>query len=393
MATFARVMAASGVGRRPTRVRVVFGVAELREKIAAWDAGLDDRQLECAKLVVLRERPAVRGPDERMRWLELGGDPLVLGIGAATAAAPVRVTLDVPRAWLAGIDVDAWRPSCPNSSPMGSCRSIVTCARRPHEHGPCVDDGAARVRARAPGRTAGRAALSRRRRRRTDRRAAALPRGGALRLGDGGGAIDRLMHAHALLVGGADARRGLAVAAYATMVGLPSAAAIELAAWLNQRPRLVEVGLLAAADDRTVTAATPYAPSPRLVAALLDCDEREALVEHAGGVVGVPSVLRVDAAYAAIQEQLARAFGDDAGLIMLIGAAQRGRRTLAAAQARTRGGPARSRPPGPRERDAGLALTREADRRHPLIANAASGEVARAGTPLGRDRPCPAWSS
>jgi len=113
MATFARVMAASGVGRRPTRVRVVFGVAELREKIAAWDAGLDDRQLECAKLVVLRERPAVRGPDERMRWLELGGDPLVLGIGAATAAAPVRVTLDVPRAWLAGIDVDAWRPSCP----------------------------------------------------------------------------------------------------------------------------------------------------------------------------------------------------------------------------------------------------------------------------------------
>ena len=57
-------------------------------------------------------------------------------------------------------------------------------------------------------------------------------------------AIDPLMHAHALLVGGTDARRGLAVAAYATMVGLPPAAAIELAAWLNQRPRLVEVGLL-----------------------------------------------------------------------------------------------------------------------------------------------------
>jgi SpoVK/Ycf46/Vps4 family AAA+-type ATPase len=192
-------------------------------------------------------------------------------------------------------------------------------------------------------------------------------------------AIDPLMHAHALLVGGADARRGLAVAAYATMVGLPSAAAIELAAWLNQRPRLVEVGLLAAADDRTVTAATPYAPSPRLVAALLDCDEREALVEHAGGVVGVPSVLRVDAAYAAIQEQLARAFGDDAGLIMLIGAAQRGRRTLAAAAAQARGRAVIQLDLdrlGPRERDAGLAaLTREAflTGAIPLIANAASG--------------------
>ena len=113
MATYARVMAATEAGPRPSRVRVVFGVAELREKVAAWDAGLDDRQLECAKLVVLRERPAVRGPDERMRWLELADDPLVLGIGAATAAAPVRATLEVPRAWLARIAIDAWRASCP----------------------------------------------------------------------------------------------------------------------------------------------------------------------------------------------------------------------------------------------------------------------------------------
>jgi hypothetical protein len=113
MATFARVMAATDASPRPSRVRVVFGVPELREKVAAWDAGLDDRQLECAKLVVLRERPAVRGPGERMRWLDLAADPLVLGVGAATAAAPVRATLAVPRAWVAQIALDAWRPSCP----------------------------------------------------------------------------------------------------------------------------------------------------------------------------------------------------------------------------------------------------------------------------------------
>ena len=194
-------------------------------------------------------------------------------------------------------------------------------------------------------------------------------------------AIDPLLHAHALLIGGADARRGLAVAAYATMVGLAPTAAIELAAWLNQRPTLIEVGLLVAADDRTATAATPYAPSPRLIAALLDRALCEPLVAQAGGAVEVPAGLRLDAAHAELQAQLGRVFADDAGLIVLVGAAQLGKRTLAAAAARAQGRAVIQldlERVGARDLDASLAaLTREAllTGAIPLIANAStSGE-------------------
>ena len=114
LATFSRVMAAAAetdAGPRPARVRVVFGVEELREKIAAWEAGFDDRRLECAKLAVLRERPTVRAPGERMRWVRVTGETMALGIGAA--GAPIRTMLDVPRAWVEAIVLDDWRASCP----------------------------------------------------------------------------------------------------------------------------------------------------------------------------------------------------------------------------------------------------------------------------------------
>lgn len=42
------------------RHRLVFGVAALREKVLAWDAGLDDRVLECLKLDLLEEAGTLR---------------------------------------------------------------------------------------------------------------------------------------------------------------------------------------------------------------------------------------------------------------------------------------------------------------------------------------------
>lgn len=44
-------------GRVPKQLRVVYGLDELREKLVAQDAGLDDRHVELLKLFVLQEHP------------------------------------------------------------------------------------------------------------------------------------------------------------------------------------------------------------------------------------------------------------------------------------------------------------------------------------------------
>jgi hypothetical protein len=49
------------------RVRIVFDLDELRERLILWDAGLDDAVIECVKLRCLRERPGKRAED-RSRW-------------------------------------------------------------------------------------------------------------------------------------------------------------------------------------------------------------------------------------------------------------------------------------------------------------------------------------
>ncbi len=47
--------------------RIGFDLGELREKLILWDAGLDDRLVECAKLACARERPALLGRGRRLR--------------------------------------------------------------------------------------------------------------------------------------------------------------------------------------------------------------------------------------------------------------------------------------------------------------------------------------
>jgi len=41
------------------RIRLVFGVEELREKLVLWAANLDDRAMECLKLDLVRREPAL----------------------------------------------------------------------------------------------------------------------------------------------------------------------------------------------------------------------------------------------------------------------------------------------------------------------------------------------
>lgn len=64
------------------RVRVVFDLDELRERLALWDAGLDDSIVECVKLACLRERPdlAVHDHRIRVRAIEPSGDLILASV-------------------------------------------------------------------------------------------------------------------------------------------------------------------------------------------------------------------------------------------------------------------------------------------------------------------------
>jgi hypothetical protein len=84
---------------RAFRVRVVFDLDELREKLTIWDAELDDAVVECVKLVCLRERPSIAGADRRIRLRAI--EPTHLVMAAADRDHP---RVDVAR-WTVPRDV------------------------------------------------------------------------------------------------------------------------------------------------------------------------------------------------------------------------------------------------------------------------------------------------
>jgi hypothetical protein len=106
------------------RVRAVFGLPALREKLLCFVHDIDDRVLEALKLDLLRSHPAlVMNPDARPLLVEAGDATLVLiahvppspaaadsaGLGAAPAsrAAWRDVRITMPRAELDRIRADA----------------------------------------------------------------------------------------------------------------------------------------------------------------------------------------------------------------------------------------------------------------------------------------------
>jgi len=82
----------------PMAVRVVFELDELRERLAIWDAGLDDAHVEYAKLTCLAENPAIRGPEGRIRVVAISEGELVMqsdcGRWTVDRAVVDRVALD-----------------------------------------------------------------------------------------------------------------------------------------------------------------------------------------------------------------------------------------------------------------------------------------------------------
>lgn len=77
------------------RRRVVFGLASLREKLVAHDAGLDDRALELMKLTVLRRGGRAPRATEHLHLVAVDADRLQLALARPDGIA----RLAVPRSW------------------------------------------------------------------------------------------------------------------------------------------------------------------------------------------------------------------------------------------------------------------------------------------------------
>ena len=143
--------------------------------------------------------------------------------------------------------------------------------------------------------------------------------------------IDPHLHPQLVTVGGADGRRGLSVATYAALLGIPADEAIALTAWLVGRPPVVRLGLIAPALDGLVGAATPFAPAPRLCTYLAGDDALDPALGGDGAVVAVPDLLRHDPAQAATLDRLTTALGADRpGPLIVVGPRGVGRRTAIA---------------------------------------------------------------
>jgi hypothetical protein len=95
-------------------VRLVFDVDELREKLAIWDAGLDDGVVECVKLSCLRERPGIRGPGARLRVTAIDAAGLEMAAIAAERPGDRAAAWRVPGAVVAEVAADPrWREQLP----------------------------------------------------------------------------------------------------------------------------------------------------------------------------------------------------------------------------------------------------------------------------------------
>jgi hypothetical protein len=116
------------------RVRVVFDLDELRERLAIWDAGLDDGIVECVKLACVRDDPAVLAAGHRIRVREIApGGGLVLAAIAPAAPRDDAARWTVPAGTVAAITADAadWRRRMPELFARGFVafdRYLITAA-------------------------------------------------------------------------------------------------------------------------------------------------------------------------------------------------------------------------------------------------------------------------
>lgn len=83
-------------GKLPKQLRVIYGLDELREKLVAQDAGLDDRHVELLKLFVLQEHPfLMRTP--RLQLVLSESSPTQLGFTAYHHNQPRNYAVQLSR--------------------------------------------------------------------------------------------------------------------------------------------------------------------------------------------------------------------------------------------------------------------------------------------------------
>lgn len=95
-------------------VRLVFGLAELREKLLAWDLGLDDRILELLKLDLLAQHPALTAAGLQTCLLD-GSDHGALIFVPRWSRAPVR---EVQALWIDRRGYDEAAAAWPRLAPQ-----------------------------------------------------------------------------------------------------------------------------------------------------------------------------------------------------------------------------------------------------------------------------------
>lgn len=141
---------------------------------------------------------------------------------------------------------------------------------------------------------------------------------------------DPHVYAPLVAVGGADARRGLSLSTYAALFG--DAEATALASWLATQPLTVRLGILTAAAEGLLVAATPYAASARLVSYLQGSDALDPSIVRVGGIVSLPARYEVDRAHRELIERIAGISEQrEPPLVILVGPRGIGRRTMVVA--------------------------------------------------------------
>jgi hypothetical protein len=82
--------------------RVVFGLASLREKLIVFDAGLDDRTIECLKLQMYQQAELVLHPDTYLHVTAVEEDEIIMEYGPPGERPTV---LPVPRELYGQLDL------------------------------------------------------------------------------------------------------------------------------------------------------------------------------------------------------------------------------------------------------------------------------------------------
>ncbi|MBA3454611.1 MAG: hypothetical protein H0T42_16090, partial [Deltaproteobacteria bacterium] len=144
-------------------------------------------------------------------------------------------------------------------------------------------------------------------------------------------AADPMLGPILALLSGSDAKRGLSVSHYATIMGLDSARSQDLATILSPAHPLLRHRFLVGPHDAPIDACTPLTVPPRVWSYLRGDDDVEDQLAFAGGRVRVPHDAQFDAVQLTAIARLVQAFGSIDPLVIVVeGPLGAGRRTAIA---------------------------------------------------------------